>query len=83
MSATSPELIKATVRTFLEENIPGIELADDTLLISNRLMDSIVALKLVSHLESTFNIEFEAHEVDQDNLDSINVITAFTVRKCQ
>ncbi|MFN8715166.1 MAG: phosphopantetheine-binding protein [Bacteroidota bacterium] len=83
MSATSPELIKATVRKFLEENMPGVELADDTLLISNRLMDSIVALKLVSHLETAFNIEFEAHEVDQDNLDSINVITAFTVRKCQ
>jgi acyl carrier protein len=83
MSATSPELIKVTVRKFLEENMPGVELADDTLLISNRLMDSIVALKLVSHLETAFNIEFEAHEVDQDNLDSINVITAFTVRKCQ
>ncbi|MGL5889447.1 MAG: phosphopantetheine-binding protein [Bacteroidia bacterium] len=83
MSATSPEVIKASVRKFLEENLTGITFADDTPLISSRLMDSIVALKLVSHLESAFNIEFEAHEVDQDNLDSINVISAFTARKCQ
>jgi acyl carrier protein len=83
MSATSPELIKVTVCKFLEENMPGVELTDDTPLISSRLMDSIVALKLISHLETAFNIEFEAHEVDQDNLNSIAVISAFTARKCQ
>lgn len=87
MSAKSPEEIKRTVRQFLEENLvanhSGIVLTDDTPLISSRLLDSIVALKLVSHLESTFGIEFEAHEVDQDNLDSIAIITAFTAKKCQ
>jgi acyl carrier protein len=56
-------------------------LKDDTSLIKTRIMDSIVAMKLVSHLEEQFGIEFEAHEVDQDNLDSIATIVAFVQKK--
>jgi acyl carrier protein len=82
--ATAEE-IQQTIRTFIIDNIYGGndngELKNDTPLISTRIMDSIVALKLVSHLEDKFGIEFEAHEVDQDNLDSINTITAFVQKK--
>ena len=77
--------ISNVVRAFIIDNIYGGnntgELQDETPLISTRIMDSIVALKLVSHLEDKFGIEFEAHEVDQDNLDSINTITAFVQKK--
>lgn len=76
---------KTIVRAFLIDNIYGGketgELTDTTPLISTRLMDSIVALKLVSHLEEKFGIEFEAHEVDQDNLDTIGTIVAFVQKK--
>jgi acyl carrier protein len=79
------EEIKNTVRTFLIDNIyagqDSGELKNDTPLISTRVMDSIVALKLVSYLEEKFGIEFEAHEVEQDNLDSINTIAAFVQTK--
>ena len=77
--------INTVVRQFIIDNIfAGVDdgqLKDDTSLIKTRTMDSIVALKLVSHLEEKFGIEFEAHEVDQDNLDSINVIVAFVQKK--
>jgi acyl carrier protein len=77
--------IRSTVRTFLIENIfegkDNNQLKDDTALISSRVMDSIVALKLVSHLEEKFGIELEAHEVDQDNLDTINKIVEFVASK--
>jgi methoxymalonate biosynthesis acyl carrier protein len=86
MSNVSNDTIKTEVRRFLDENLfagkPDASFTDDTPLISSRLMDSIVALKLVSHLETTFNIEFEAHEVDQDNLNTVNVITDFVAKKC-
>jgi len=79
------ENIKQDIRNFIIANIfNGTDdgtLKDDTQLIRTRLMDSIVALKLVSHLEEKFGIEFQAHEVDQDNLDSINIIAKFTQSK--
>ncbi|CAN5165572.1 N/A [soil metagenome] len=81
----SDEQIRKSVREFLLENIYGGndngELKDDTPLISTRIMDSIVALKMVSFLEAKFNIEFEAHEVDQENLDTIDKISAFIKNK--
>ena len=77
--------IRSTIRTFLMDNIfngdDKGQLKDDTALISSRIMDSIVALKLVSHLEEKFGIELEAHEVDQENLDTINLMTAFVQSK--
>jgi len=74
--------IRAAVRSFIITNIPdALTLADDANLISTRLMDSIVALKLVNYLEETFKIEFEAHEVVQENLDSINIIVSFVQSK--
>jgi acyl carrier protein len=82
--ATDQE-IKQVIRQFIIDNIFGGtddgKLKDDTSLIKTRTMDSIVALKLVSHLEEKFGIEFEANEVDQDNLDSINTIVAFVQKK--
>ncbi len=81
----SQDEIRQTVRAFLIDNIyAGIEnaeLKDESPLISTRIIDSIVALKLVSYLEEKFNVEFEAHEVDQDNLDTINKIVSFVQSK--
>lgn len=79
----SHDEIAAEVRNFLaaelgEEyrNIPGSDK-----LISSRLVNSIIVLKMVNHLEEKFGIEFEAHEVDQDNLDSVDLISAFVLKK--
>lgn len=75
--------IKSEVRNFLNSNLPGGAsiVQDDTKLISSRLIDSIVALRLVSHLEAKFNIEFEAHEVTQENLETIDRIAEFVSSK--
>lgn len=54
---------------------------NDTLLVTSRLMDSIKVLALVNELEQRLNIEFEAHEVNVDNLDSINKIVDFISQK--
>ncbi|MCK6638703.1 MAG: acyl carrier protein [Bacteroidia bacterium] len=77
--------ISQTVRQFILENVFGgnenSDLKSDTSLISSRLMDSIVALKLVTFLENKYGIEFEAHEVSQDNLDSIDRVSDFVLSK--
>jgi acyl carrier protein len=77
--------IEQTISTFLKENVAALNdsanFNDTTPLISSRLIDSIIALKLVSYLEETFNIEFEAQEVNQDNLDTVALIAAFVRSK--
>lgn len=57
------------------------DFTNDTPLISSRLLDSIVVLSLVAHLESSLNIEIEAHEVSADNLDTINKAADFLSQK--
>lgn len=73
------------VRDFIAErlfrgNIPA-DFTDDTPLISSRLLDSIIVLGMISHLEETLNVEFEAHEVSVDNLDTINKTADFLSQK--
>ncbi len=73
--------IQETVRTYLlnELNLPvkAGELSSTTPLLSSRLIDSISALLLVEFLEKEFNIQFQPHEVSNDNLDSLELIEAF------
>jgi acyl carrier protein len=77
--------IKKAIREFLASQLGSDanvdQLTDFAPLISSRIVDSIIALKLVNHLEEKFHIEFEAHEVDQDNLDTIDSIAAFVQSK--
>jgi acyl carrier protein len=84
MKPTVPE-IKNSIRTFIMErflkNSNATELTDTTPLISGGIMDSISTMQLVTFLEKEFQFEFQAHEVDRDHLDSIEVITQFVVSK--
>jgi D-alanine--poly(phosphoribitol) ligase subunit 2 len=52
-----------------------------TTLVSSRIMDSISTLQLVDFIEKTFQIEFEHHEVDEDNLDTVEKMSAFVMSK--
>ena len=77
--------ITEEVRSFITEKLFRGEVPadfnNDTILISSRLLDSIVVLGMVSHLEEKLNIEFEAHEVNVDNLDTINKTVEFLSQK--
>lgn len=65
-------------------NHTGInEFNEDTPLVSSRIMDSISTIQLVDFIEKEFNIEFLHHEVDQENLDSVNLIWEFIKTKQQ
>ena len=78
--------IKETVKNYLVDNFfQGKEDAftDDTTLLSSGVIDSISSLQLVEFIESSFGFEFEAHEVDKDNLDTLNIIVAFVEKKIE
>lgn len=76
---------KDQIRQYLLEelNLPvkKEEFTDQTPLLSSRLIDSISSLLLVEFLEKTFNIQFQPHEVNNDNLDSVDLIAAFVHSK--
>lgn len=67
--------IKETVRQFiLTSFLPGEDasnLTDDTELKESGILDSLSTLKLVSFLEDTFKVEFEANDLDAGNLASV------------
>ena len=67
--------IKETVRQFILNNFLQGEdpsnLTDDTELKESGILDSLSTLKLVSFLEETFKVEFEANDLDAGNLASL------------
>lgn len=74
--------ITTTVLSILRNQfIPGYPFDEHTSLIKSKIMDSIAVLNFVNTLEETFKIEFAAHEVDADNLDTVLIIADFISRK--
>lgn len=77
--------IKASIKEyvlseFLPESEPD-ELEDDTPLVSGGILDSIATVKLVSFLEEKFGVEFEAHEMGAEHLDSLELIAGIIAEK--
>ena len=83
--AADPVEIKATVKAYLlKECFPGEkeEVLNDPLgLITDGILDSISTIKLVAFLEERYGIEFKAHELDRDHLNTLEDITSLTHSK--
>jgi acyl carrier protein len=67
--------IRDNVRHFILENfLPGEDpknLTDETELKESGILDSLSTLKLVSFLEETYHVEFEADDLEASNLATI------------
>lgn len=79
--ARTIEEIEAEVKAFilselLSEEVPDA-LESSTPLISAGHLDSLSTLTLVDFLEEEYGVEFEAHEISVDYLDSISQIAEF------
>jgi acyl carrier protein len=78
------EARQAVKEYILREFLPGEnpeELKNDTPLISGGILDSIATVKLVSFLEETFSVRVEPHEIDVENLDSVDLIARLVETK--
>jgi acyl carrier protein len=75
------DAIGSTIRMYiLEQFLPGAdpeELTDTTPLISGGILDSLATVRLVMFLEEQFQIEVHAHEVNAENLESLERIAGF------
>ena len=56
---------------------------DSTPLITGGILDSIATLKLVMHLEEKYRVTFAPHEVDKENLDTLDLIAGFVRGKLE
>jgi acyl carrier protein len=76
---------KQRIKDFImSEFLPGEspdELTDGTPLISGGILDSIATLKLVMFIEEAWGVSFAPHEVDKENLDTLNSIVRLLVAK--
>jgi len=78
--------IVAKVKDYIEKNFiydQETNLKVDESLLDNGLVDSTGILEVVSFIEETFSISIEDEEMVPDNLDSVNKIASFIVRKIQ
>ncbi len=79
------EDLKKTVINYITTEFLGGSTEDDfdqnVLLISSGILDSVSTLQLVDFLEKQYNIEFSPHEVDQDNLNTVDLISDFVLSK--
>ena len=57
------------------------QIADDTRLISDGILDSLATLRLVAFIEERFNVKIEAHEVDVDHLETLDAIADMVIGK--
>jgi len=79
------EEIKTTVRGFLHETFmfrgAVDKLPDNESLIKAGILDSVGVLTLISFLEEKFEVQVSDDEVEPENLESVDAITAFILRK--
>lgn len=77
--------IKEKIRGFiLAQFLPGEDassLEDDTPLVTGGVLDLLGSLRLVAFIEEQFGVTVEAHEVDVEHLNSIDLIAAMITDK--
>jgi acyl carrier protein len=77
--------IKQAVRAFLNENFMyrgSVEaVADDGSLIKAGILDSVGILTLIAFLEEKYEMQVSDDDVEPENLESVDAITAFIQRK--
>jgi acyl carrier protein len=71
------QIIQAVRQYLLQTHLPGEDpanLTPSTELLASGILDSLATLELVSFLENQYGVQLEAHEVDAENLGSLQAI---------
>lgn len=81
---TAMDVIKET-RAYVIENFLYMRrdpfLADEDLLIRQRVIDSIGVVELVQFIEDRFGVHLENDEITEENIGSLVAIARFVMRK--
>ncbi len=78
------EIVKA-VKTFVQESFLSEQddsaLGADEPLLTSGVIDSVSMVMLINHLEESFDISFEAHEIDREAFNTVAQIAEQVFRK--
>lgn len=79
------DTIQATVKAYIMEqflrNANPDDLTPDTPLIEGGILDSLATVRLAAYLEEHFGIELQPYDVNEDNLGSLEKISALVRSK--
>jgi acyl carrier protein len=76
--------LATALREFIRENFlfgDDVAFADDASLVEEGIVDSTGVLELITHIESTYDIEIDDEELVPENLDSISNLANFISAK--
>ena len=77
----SEQEIREKVREFVGRFVRGHALQDGENIFATGFVNSMFAMQLVQFVESTFGIACEGDDLDLENFQSIDALTAFVLRK--
>jgi len=77
--------VRQQIKQFIAENFLFTEdsnkLDDDTSFMDEGIVDSMGIMELIVFIEETYKIDVEDDEIEPDNLDSVNNLYNFIMRK--
>jgi acyl carrier protein len=77
--------VRSDMRAYVEENFlylhPGVTLGDGDQFLTLGIVDSLSFVELVDEIQSRYGIEIDDVEITEENLGSIDAITAFVAGK--
>ncbi len=77
--------MRAELREFLVKHRASVEapeFADDESLLEAGVIDSMVMVDLIAHLEESYGITVHEDDMIPENFDSIDAIVAFVESRC-
>jgi acyl carrier protein len=72
--------VKEEIRAFLTAHRAfddATEFSDEDSLLESGVLDSVVMVDLISHLEKTYGIKIHEDDMTPENFDSVNSIVAY------
>jgi acyl carrier protein len=78
------DTVRASVRAFILSTFylpPSEGLADGASLLEAGIIDSTGVLEIIGFLERTFRLKVEDDEIVPENLDSVDAIAAYVLKK--
>jgi acyl carrier protein len=73
--------IKTSIREFLSRFFRNHELRDDEDIFALGFVNSLFAMQLVLFIEQEFNVQVGEEDLDLENFNTVNAMTALVARK--
>ena len=74
-------MLKHYITTEIMHELDSSKLADDQPLIEGGIIDSMNLIKLVAYIEESFGVGIGENDLDIENFQSLNALTAFIMKK--